>query len=591
MSSSFSLFHRAAARLSAFVVLGALLTVAGDATAATAPVARDDFYSATSGEPLQVDARHTFDLEWGTEGNATGEFSLPTGIGVSATGVVYVADRDNGRIQVFKGDGQYISQWGSSGIGDGQFGLASGLAVGPDGSVYVVDTSNQRVQKFAGDGTYLTQWGSQGVGSGKFDQPFGIATDSLGNVYVTDYRNYRVQKFTSDGLYLTQWGSQGSEDGEFNFPFGIAVDGDDYVYVADWSDSRIQKFTSDGTFITKWGSIGNGPGQLDVPLGMGIDPSGSIYVADSLGARIEKFASDGTYLAQWGSRGAGDGQFDDPFGVASDAKGQIYVADFANNRVERFSPAGVLGNDSDADDDALAAMLVSGPQHGTLNLSLDGSFTYTPEDGFRGTDTFTYTATDGETTSNVATAAITVARPLDTFVDDDESIFEDDIEWLAEEGITRGCNPPANDEFCPMDPVTRGQMAAFLVRAMGYTDDGGGDLFVDDDGSIFETDIDELATAGVTFGCNPPANDEFCPADPVTRGQMAAFLVRAMGYTDDGGGDLSVDDDGSIFETDIDKLATAGVTFGCNPPANDQFCPADPVTRGQMAAFLHRALG
>jgi hypothetical protein len=72
---------------------------------------------------------------------------------------------------------------------------------------------------------------------------------------------------------------------------------------------------------------------------------------------------------------------------------------------------------------------------------------------------------------------------------------------------------------------------------------------------------------------------------------MAAFLVRALGYTDDGGGDLSVDDDGSTFEGDIDRIGAAGVTKGCNPPVNDQYCPDDLVTRGQMAAFLHRALG
>jgi hypothetical protein len=71
---------------------------------------------------------------------------------------------------------------------------------------------------------------------------------------------------------------------------------------------------------------------------------------------------------------------------------------------------------------------------------------------------------------------------------------------------------------------------------------------------------------------------------------MAAFLVRALGYTDDGGGDLFDDDNDSVFERDIDRLATAGVTRGCNPPDNNHFCPDDHVTRGQMAAFLHRAL-
>jgi hypothetical protein len=72
---------------------------------------------------------------------------------------------------------------------------------------------------------------------------------------------------------------------------------------------------------------------------------------------------------------------------------------------------------------------------------------------------------------------------------------------------------------------------------------------------------------------------------------MAAFLVRALGYNNTGSGNLFTDDNGHTFETDIDKLGTAGVTQGCNPPTNSRFCPDDYVTRGAMAAFLHRALG
>ena len=121
-----------------------------------------------------------------------------------------------------------------------------------------------------------------------------------------------------------------------------------------------------------------------------------------------------------------------------------------------------------------------------------------------------------------------IPDPSGRFIDDDGHTFEGSIEWLADQRITLGCNPPANDRFCPDDFVTRGQMAAFLVRAFTYTADGGGDLFEDDDGSTFESAIDKLGTAGVTLGCNPPANDRFCPDDFVTRGQMAAFLKRAF---------------------------------------------------------------
>jgi hypothetical protein len=179
--------------------------------------------------------------------------------------------------------------------------------------------------------------------------------------------------------------------------------------------------------------------------------------------------------------------------------------------------------------------------------------------------------------------------PTDTFVDDDGNIHEAAIEAIAAAGITMGCNPPANDRFCPDDPVTRGAMAAFLNRALTL-DPTGIDYFTDDDGSVFEADINRIAAAGITLGCNPPANDRFCPDDPVTRGAMAAFLNRAL-TLDPTGIDYFTDDDGSVFEADINRIAAAGITLGCNPPANDHYCPNRVVTRAEMATFLTRALG
>jgi hypothetical protein len=131
-------------------------------------------------------------------------------------------------------------------------------------------------------------------------------------------------------------------------------------------------------------------------------------------------------------------------------------------------------------------------------------------------------------------------------------------------------------------------MAAFLARALDLVANNGVD-FVDDDGSVFEADIEKLSAAGIARGCNPPLNDRYCPDDPITRGAMAAFLVRALDLSGTGGTGF-VDDDGSVFETDIEKLSAAGITRGCNPPVNNRYCPYDPVTRGEMAAFLVRAL-
>ncbi len=189
-----------------------------------------------------------------------------------------------------------------------------------------------------------------------------------------------------------------------------------------------------------------------------------------------------------------------------------------------------------------------------------------------------------------AVAAASELGPGGTFSDDNGNIHEPNIEAIAAVGVTKGCNPPANNRFCPASSVTRGQMAAFLVRALNLPSTGT-DFFTDDGGSAFENDINRLAAAGITKGCNPPDNNRFCPDTNVTRAVMAAFLVRAFDYTDTGGGGLFGDTPGSIFANDIDRLATAGVTKGCNPPENDRFCPDELVLRDQMASFLARALG
>jgi len=174
-----------------------------------------------------------------------------------------------------------------------------------------------------------------------------------------------------------------------------------------------------------------------------------------------------------------------------------------------------------------------------------------------------------------------------TFVDDDATVYENAIEWLAARGFLRGCNPPRNDRVCPHEPVTRGQMAALLSRSLGLPPTGA-NHFSDDEGSVFAGDIDRLAAAGITRGCNPPASDRYCPESLVDRGQMAAFVARAFDLAANGT-DRFVDDDANIFETDIDRIAAAGLTLGCNPPVNDRYCPDEPITRAQFATMLHRA--
>lgn len=174
-----------------------------------------------------------------------------------------------------------------------------------------------------------------------------------------------------------------------------------------------------------------------------------------------------------------------------------------------------------------------------------------------------------------------------TFFDDDESVHEGDIETISAVGITEGCDPLGTN-YCPDDPVTRGQMAAFIRRGFNLSPSGH-DHFVDDAESIFEEDINAIADQGITVGCNPPDNDRYCPDDSMNRAQMASFLVRTFDLPA-AGGDHFVDDDTSVHEANINSVKEAGVTVGCNPPDNDRYCPEDPVSRAHMASFLVRAL-
>ena len=176
-------------------------------------------------------------------------------------------------------------------------------------------------------------------------------------------------------------------------------------------------------------------------------------------------------------------------------------------------------------------------------------------------------------------AVLPAAAAGGRFIDDDRSTHESAIEAIAAEGITRGC---AADRYCPDDPVTRGQMAAFLNRALGLPAAVEGSGFVDTAGTFFD-DIERLKAAGITRGC---AADRYCPDDPVTRGQMAAFLNRALGLPAAVEGSGFVDTAGTFFD-DIERLRAAGITVGC---ATDRYCPDRSVTRGEMATFLMRAL-
>src|ERR1041384_1364175 len=132
------------------------------------------------------------------------------------------------------------------------------------------------------------------------------------------------------------------------------------------------------------------------------------------------------------------------------------------------------------------------------------------------------------------------------------------------------------------DTITIGGKTFTVYQGMDFLD-------VPSD-SLFYTEIGKLAARGVTLGCTQD-HAFYCPNDPVLREQMAAFILRAKG-------EFSPPDPASqrftdvpptnVFYNFIDRLAVLNITLGCTPD-HMMYCPGDPVTRGQIAAFLVRA--
>ena len=150
-----------------------------------------------------------------------------------------------------------------------------------------------------------------------------------------------------------------------------------------------------------------------------------------------------------------------------------------------------------------------------------------------------------------------------------------------------GCG---DGQLCVWEPILRWEMAVWIVRILDGADpaSAGESRFADVDGDIWwSAHVERFSDLGVTAGCSLEPR-KFCPESPVSREQMAAFLVRAFDL--DPAPSAGFEDTSRSFAAaDIDALLQAGLTAGCSLEPW-KFCPHKPTARAEMAAFLHRAI-
>jgi len=262
------------------------------------------------------------DLVWEITGDPN-PLNKPVGITVDQNGNVYVMDTQDGRVQKFDSNGNFITMWGSRGEGEGQFQNTSSYG------------NNFRIEKFDSSGSYQTQWGTKGTGNGEFSfAPFDIAVDAQDNVFICEALSaHRVQKFDGTGKFLLAWGQLGYKDGEFSHGdnCAVVVDPTGNVLVAD-NSGRIQKFDANGQFVSK--IIMPPINNVSVSVyNMTVDSQGNIYIGDTIHALIIKLDSEGQVLASWN---IGEAKTTDIQDIAVDVNGYIYISDALNNVVKKF---------------------------------------------------------------------------------------------------------------------------------------------------------------------------------------------------------------------------------------------------------------
>jgi len=299
----------------------------------------------------------------------------PSGIAVSSSGVLYIADSQNAQIRaVSAGPGGTISTVAGE-FEDGYKGdggpatqallyVPEGVAVDSTGTLYIADTYNSRIRtvsqgtiaEFAG--TSHLQDGT--AASGVLYFPQGIAWDAQGNLYIADSANNAVRKVGTDGKMSTIAGTgsnvvsgdggPATQAGVYT-PQGVAVDGSGNVYIS--TGEQIRMVDSAGNISTivntanAFGFAGDGgpatAAKLAVPNGLATDSANNLYIADSYNHRIRK-VSGGAITTVAGSGPvypstpsfAGDGgpatsaNLAYPYGVAIDSAGNMLIADTKN---------------------------------------------------------------------------------------------------------------------------------------------------------------------------------------------------------------------------------------------------------------------
>jgi hypothetical protein len=548
--------------------------------------------------------------------------------------------------------GYFVIAWSSDGSDGSGYGIAArrfdsaGNALGAEFQVNQYATGDQLAPSVAmgGDANFAVAWQSadqDGAGTGIFARRFDGGGVPLGDEFQVNSASIGNQDGASvamntEGDFVVAWASDGDLDGSGRavfarrFDFTGVAQGAQFLVNTDTSgdqDSPRVGMDDQGNFVVVWTTFAISPsfgvsGRSFLASGRPAGPEFRVnaYEAGAQDAEAVAMNASGSFVIAWQSMAqdgddygifarrshlraaqpmkvdaGGDGTTSNLNGVLEQGETVIVAPAWRNTG---SVPLDLGGTASDLSGPGISGdtILDATAAYGTITPGSTNSCAASTGDCYAVSITsarttphwdeyFTETLTDGFTKTwrlhvGGSFSDTPPANPFYFFVED---VFHN--------GVTSGCG---GSNYCPSNLVLRKQMAVFVLKAAqgpGFVPPPAVGIFTDVPATdSFAPWIEELYNRGVVAGCG--SGPTYCPEAPVLRQQMAVFLLKTeFGPDYQPGGCAGIYADvpcSNPFAPWIETITSYGIAAGCG---GGNFCPTNPTTRGQMAAFLSRAFG
>ena len=284
----------------------------------------------------------------GLAGGGANQLSQPWNLFVDGNKNLYIADAANHRIQFWPAGASsgitvagITGSWGSS---SSQLDMPSDIFVDGNGNLYVADRNNNRIQFFRNGTTNGTTASTGWGGTGGFR---GVQVTSTGLIYGSDNSNNALWR---NNTVPFGYAGAGGSSNQLNGPSGIALDTTmnvGYLYIANVNQHTIVQWTpisNTGTVVAGTnGVLGSSSSTMAYPLAVRIDPLGNLFVVDNNNHRVQLYcrfpsvSSTARTIIGTGSAGSTPTTLNFPSGLALDSDLNIYVADNSNSRIQRFT--------------------------------------------------------------------------------------------------------------------------------------------------------------------------------------------------------------------------------------------------------------